>query len=501
MDLVDEEQGALPGPAAQPALVEGPLQVGDAGEHRRQRDEDQPGPLRQQPGDRGLAHPGRAPEDQRGQAAPRQHPRQRAGGPSRWSCPTTSSSVFGRSRSASGRAPAGAASGGWFGRAAEEVLGGFGGAAAGHAGEYRHTVTRRRSGATRAHPCVDRGCSPSMPWRPIAPSSRWPCSPGWSRRSTSRAAPRCLPLTPLNLGAAVFLGQFTSFIALAGLGLPATIAQGAALTLGAAAAWTEPSCTGEQDGWRQDKVMADAMDLDRFVAAQAPVLDQVRRGVGGGAEAQPLDVVRLPAAARARPKRHGAAVWPRLAGGGAGLSRASRAGAAAGGVHRAGQCRAGAQRGGDPRRRGCDEVPLLHDAVRRGRPGRQRLPHRARPLFRRCGGPADAGGCRAGRNSARAAPSSPNRRSRWRHPVRDRTGTERTPMHRLAAPALLLGLAACSTPPPAPPPEAAAPPAQRGEASYYGPTSRGDAPPAASASTRRRIPRRPRRCRSARSPR
>jgi hypothetical protein len=46
-------------------------------------------------------------------------------------------------------------------------------------------------------------------------------------------------MTPLNLGALVFLGQFSSFIALAGLGLPPTIAQGAALTLGAAAAWTE----------------------------------------------------------------------------------------------------------------------------------------------------------------------------------------------------------------------------------------------------------------------
>jgi hypothetical protein len=46
-------------------------------------------------------------------------------------------------------------------------------------------------------------------------------------------------LTPLNLGAAVFLGQFTSFIALAGIGLPPVIAQGAALTLGAAAAWTD----------------------------------------------------------------------------------------------------------------------------------------------------------------------------------------------------------------------------------------------------------------------
>ena len=48
-----------------------------------------------------------------------------------------------------------------------------------------------------------------------------------------------LAMTPLNLGALVFLGQFSSFIALAGLGLPPTLAQGAALTLGAAAAWTE----------------------------------------------------------------------------------------------------------------------------------------------------------------------------------------------------------------------------------------------------------------------
>jgi hypothetical protein len=48
-----------------------------------------------------------------------------------------------------------------------------------------------------------------------------------------------LAMTPLNLGALIFLGQFSSFIALAGLGLPPTIAQGAALTLGAAAAWTE----------------------------------------------------------------------------------------------------------------------------------------------------------------------------------------------------------------------------------------------------------------------
>ena len=48
-----------------------------------------------------------------------------------------------------------------------------------------------------------------------------------------------LPVSPLNVGALVFLGQFSSFIALAGLGLPTTVAQGAALTLGAAAAWTD----------------------------------------------------------------------------------------------------------------------------------------------------------------------------------------------------------------------------------------------------------------------
>jgi hypothetical protein len=47
------------------------------------------------------------------------------------------------------------------------------------------------------------------------------------------------PAAMLNLGTAVFLGQFIGFVVLAGLGLPATLAQGAALTLGAAAAWTE----------------------------------------------------------------------------------------------------------------------------------------------------------------------------------------------------------------------------------------------------------------------
>lgn len=52
-------------------------------------------------------------------------------------------------------------------------------------------------------------------------------------------AGRTARLSALNLGALVFLGQFGSFVTLAGMGLPPTIAQGAALTLGAAAAWTD----------------------------------------------------------------------------------------------------------------------------------------------------------------------------------------------------------------------------------------------------------------------
>ncbi|RAI55403.1 hypothetical protein [Roseicella frigidaeris] len=48
------------------------------------------------------------------------------------------------------------------------------------------------------------------------------------------------PAAPQTVGAAVFLGQLLGFVALAGLGWPAGLAQGAALTLGTAAAWTEP---------------------------------------------------------------------------------------------------------------------------------------------------------------------------------------------------------------------------------------------------------------------
>ncbi|MDB5373988.1 MAG: hypothetical protein JWP04_2630 [Belnapia sp.] len=57
------------------------------------------------------------------------------------------------------------------------------------------------------------------------------------------AAARALLPEPLalNLGAAVFLGQFLGFVALAACGLPTTLAQGAALGLGVAATLTDPA--------------------------------------------------------------------------------------------------------------------------------------------------------------------------------------------------------------------------------------------------------------------
>ena len=76
--LVDEQQRAAaagPPPARQLELL---LQVGDAGEHRRQRHELQVRVLGQQPGDGGLAAAGRAPQDARRQPALGQHPADRA---------------------------------------------------------------------------------------------------------------------------------------------------------------------------------------------------------------------------------------------------------------------------------------------------------------------------------------------------------------------------------------------------------------------------------------
>ena len=63
------------------ACLEHLLQVGDAGEDRRDLLEMQVGRLRQQPRHRGLAGAGRAPEDQRAERARRQHAGERAVGP------------------------------------------------------------------------------------------------------------------------------------------------------------------------------------------------------------------------------------------------------------------------------------------------------------------------------------------------------------------------------------------------------------------------------------
>ena len=49
----------------------------------------------------------------------------------------------------------------------------------------------------------------------------------------------------------------------------------------------------------------DAFDLERFVTAQAPVFAAALAELQAGPEAQPLDVVRLPAAARTGPLRDG----------------------------------------------------------------------------------------------------------------------------------------------------------------------------------------------------
>ena len=80
MHLVDEQQRALAHLAAGACGVERLLQVGNAGEHRRDLLEMQIGRIRQQPRHRGLAGAGRAPEHQRTERARLQHPRQRAVG-------------------------------------------------------------------------------------------------------------------------------------------------------------------------------------------------------------------------------------------------------------------------------------------------------------------------------------------------------------------------------------------------------------------------------------
>ena len=80
MDLVDEQQRALPALAPRARRLEHFLEIGDAGEDRRDLLEMQIGFLRQQPRHRGLAGAGRAPEHQRAERARRQHARERAVG-------------------------------------------------------------------------------------------------------------------------------------------------------------------------------------------------------------------------------------------------------------------------------------------------------------------------------------------------------------------------------------------------------------------------------------
>jgi len=54
-------------------------------------------------------------------------------------------------------------------------------------------------------------------------------------------------------------------------------------------------------------------DLDRFVKAQDPVISTVPRGITSRQEANPLDVVHLPAAEGARHERGGPALRGRFA--------------------------------------------------------------------------------------------------------------------------------------------------------------------------------------------
>ena len=107
MDLVDEQQRALAVAAALARGLEDPAQVGDAGEHRRQRLEMQVGLLGQQAGDRRLAAARRSPQDQPSRAcAPpacgRAGPRGPADAPAPGSRPA--SWAAGVRRAASGRA-------------------------------------------------------------------------------------------------------------------------------------------------------------------------------------------------------------------------------------------------------------------------------------------------------------------------------------------------------------------------------------------------------------
>jgi hypothetical protein len=81
VNLVDEEHGPSAPGRQRVGLGEDLLEVGNAREHRADRDEPHPDRVGQEPGDAGLAGARRAPQDHRGELAGRDHPADRAIGP------------------------------------------------------------------------------------------------------------------------------------------------------------------------------------------------------------------------------------------------------------------------------------------------------------------------------------------------------------------------------------------------------------------------------------
>ena len=77
MNLVDKQQRALPGLAAQPRRVEHFFQVGDTGEDRRNLFEIEFGRVRQKARHGGFAGAGRPPENKRARRARLEHARER----------------------------------------------------------------------------------------------------------------------------------------------------------------------------------------------------------------------------------------------------------------------------------------------------------------------------------------------------------------------------------------------------------------------------------------
>jgi hypothetical protein len=78
VDLIDEQQCALAGAGGVARGGEGGLEIGDAGENRRDRREAHADRIGQQAGERRLAGAGRSPEDHRGEAPGGDHAADRA---------------------------------------------------------------------------------------------------------------------------------------------------------------------------------------------------------------------------------------------------------------------------------------------------------------------------------------------------------------------------------------------------------------------------------------